>query len=430
MPSRADELRASILAQNPTDEQKAAIFAEEVEFLLRATPGSGKTWTSCRRFLWRSELWADADGGLALLSFTNTAVDEFERASISAGRSHTAKNSHFVGTFDSFVERFILAPFGHLISGKVKRPRLHLAPKPGDRNNKKLLAWVELSKGRMTPVPAWEIVPFIDGDDLAFKWANKDVRIKQVDGLRAVKALLEAGYYIHNLRNFWACHLLEQNPRLAEIVARRFPELIVDEAQDTGLWLIYLLKLLKKAGAKVTLVGDPDQCIYEFSLASSKSIAELKAEWGLIEKPLNKSFRCNDTIAFAARKIGGNVNFVGCGTPINEHSMAFIVGDASDSYARSLEIFREKAGKAGLVEADCTILCRGHDQIAKIRGTARYLELEGKTKRMAEAAFLRDKKGDFSGAFDITEAVLRELSDARKCGRSSMSNPIPMRLSQ
>ena len=46
-------LREQILSQNPTEQQTNAIFADELEFLLRASPGSGKTWTSCRRFIWR-----------------------------------------------------------------------------------------------------------------------------------------------------------------------------------------------------------------------------------------------------------------------------------------------------------------------------------------------------------------------------------------
>ena len=40
--SKAENLQEEILDQNPTDEQKEAIFTEELEFLLRASPGSGK----------------------------------------------------------------------------------------------------------------------------------------------------------------------------------------------------------------------------------------------------------------------------------------------------------------------------------------------------------------------------------------------------
>jgi type I restriction enzyme R subunit len=84
--SALDQLRDQILAQSPTEEQRKAIFADELEFLLRASPGSGKTWTSCRRFIWRGAKRHGYPGGLALLSFTNTAIREFQAATIKVGR--------------------------------------------------------------------------------------------------------------------------------------------------------------------------------------------------------------------------------------------------------------------------------------------------------------------------------------------------------
>ena len=69
-----DQLREAILAENPTDQQREAIFAEELEYFLRAAPGSGKTWTSCRRFVWRAANRPHPVGGLALVSFTNAAI--------------------------------------------------------------------------------------------------------------------------------------------------------------------------------------------------------------------------------------------------------------------------------------------------------------------------------------------------------------------
>ena len=94
-----EKLRDVIVAQNPTDEQVAAIFAEELEFLLRASPGSGKTWTSCRRFIWRAANWSHSVGGLALLSFTNAAIREFKSATIKVGRSDILADPNYVGTF-------------------------------------------------------------------------------------------------------------------------------------------------------------------------------------------------------------------------------------------------------------------------------------------------------------------------------------------
>ncbi|MEK7678942.1 MAG: UvrD-helicase domain-containing protein, partial [Deltaproteobacteria bacterium] len=109
--NKLETLRDQILSQNPTDQQKDAIFAKELEFLLRASPGSGKTWTSCRRFIWRGANWSYSAGGLALLSFTNAAIREFHEATINVGRRDLLSDPNYVGTFDAFVERFILIPF-------------------------------------------------------------------------------------------------------------------------------------------------------------------------------------------------------------------------------------------------------------------------------------------------------------------------------
>lgn len=165
---QTDLLREQILSQNPTKGQQNAIFAEESEFLLRASPGSGKTWTSCRRFIWRGANWDYKVGGLALLSFTNTAIREFHEATIKVGRRGLLSDPNYVGTFDSFVERFIIAPFGHLITGSANRPKLFIAPRPGDWGNQKLQAWTQIGSGHKRPVPAWEIIPFPYNKKVAF----------------------------------------------------------------------------------------------------------------------------------------------------------------------------------------------------------------------------------------------------------------------
>ena len=156
----ADQLLEAILAQNPTDQQREAIFAKELEFLLSAAPGSGKTWTSCRRFIWRAANSPHPVGGLALLSFTNAAIREFKTATIDIGRRDLLSDPNYVGTFDSFVERYVLAPFGHLLTGADKRPKLFPGPRPGDWNNTQLKVWKDGQDGRKIPVPAWEVIPY------------------------------------------------------------------------------------------------------------------------------------------------------------------------------------------------------------------------------------------------------------------------------
>ena len=412
--NQTEHLREKILSQNPTDQQRDAIFSKELEFLLRASPGSGKTWTSCRRFIWRGAHWHHKVGGLALLSFTNTAIREFLEATTDVGKRQLLSNPNYVGTFDSFVERFVITPFGHQVTSPSKRPRLFLGPRPGDWKNAKLQAYTETAKGRTRPVPAWEMVPFpadgkvafrasdrFGGKTLQFKWGNP------------VRDFFKLGFYTHGQRIYLACCVLRDRPHLARCLARRFPEVIVDEAQDTNIWLLILLNILREKGTRVTLIGDPDQCIYEFSMADASSLSALKKEWRIPELPLSKSFRCNDPIAESVRQLSGNTDFEGCGEAQNEHCHSFIVREPAPAigFDRSLSEFSALLERAEIPQKNAVILCRAHQQLEAIRGEVNYTGLRGLTKEMALASFHRDTRRDFKKAFQIVECAIREMVD-------------------
>lgn len=410
--SQTEQLREQILSQKPTDQQRDAIFADELEFLLRASPGSGKTWTSCRRFIWRGANWHYKVGGLALLSFTNTAIREFHDATIKVGRRELLSNPNYVGTFDSFVERFIITPFGHLLNGNAKRPKLFLAPRTGDLKNKKLQGWTEMTGGQKRPVPAWEIIPFPDNGKVAFRASSRfGGKTLSFQWGNPVAEFFRLGYYTHAQRVYLACRILFDRPHIADCLARRFPEIIVDEAQDTNIWLLILLNYLRDKGTKVTLVGDPDQCIYEFSMADATSLPGLKEKWGIPEKPLSRSFRCNNRIATSVRNISGNTGFEGCGEPQNEYHSSFIIREADNAFNGSISSFEAHLTRAGILQNNSAILCRAHQQLEAIRGVVNYTALQGLTKELALAAFHRDVRKDYKKAFQIIEDGIREMID-------------------
>lgn len=408
--NKLETLREQILSQNPTEQQKDAIFADELEFILRASPGSGKTWTSCRRFIWRGANWSYSAGGLALLSFTNAAIREFHEATLEVGRRDLLSDPNYVGTFDAFVERFILSPFGHLISGTPQRPKLFIAPRSGDWNNKKLMAWTELKGGKKRQVPAWEIIPYPDNTNVAFRASiNFGGNRLHFPVHNPVKELMRLGYYTHAQRVYWACRLLFDRPHLADLIARRFPEIVVDEAQDTNIWLLILLNILHERGTKVTLIGDPDQCIYEFSMADSTSLPELRKKWNIPERPLSQSFRCNNPIAAAAGNIGSNIVFTGCGDNKNEYHRPFVIREPEKGFAQSVTKFQWLLEQAGIDKAASAILCRAHQQLESIRGEVVYTNLKGLTKNLAQASFFRDCRKDYKRAFQIVEASVRSM---------------------
>ena len=394
----------------PTDQQRKAIFDEELEYLLRAAPGSGKTWTACRRFIWRAANWPYEVGGIALLSFTNVAIREFHEAASKFGQARLLQDPNYLGTFDAFVERFILGPFGHLLVGAKKRPVLYRSVRPGDRKNSKLQCWASIG-GKTVPVYAWDIVPAIESDKLLFK-TSSDYGGKQLDTANASAAVIELlrlGFYTHAQRAYLANRLLKQRPHIAARLAMRFPEVIIDEAQDTNVWLLRLLEKLREQGTRVTLVGDPDQCIYSFAMADAASLFALRDKWQIPENPLDKSFRCNDQIAFAVKNMGSNVGFTGCGDPGSDFRRPFVFRETNANFQTGIGAFNNLLTKAGIAQTGSAIVCRANDHLESVRGQVNYVNLTGITKRLAESAFCRDCRKDYKAAFDRVEGILREL---------------------
>jgi len=403
----SEELKKAILNQKPTKEQQDAIFSEDKEFILRSAPGSGKTWTSCRRFIWRGSNWEYSSGGLALLSFTNTAVNEFRGAAKGVGKVDLLSEPNYIGTIDSFIERFVITPFGHKLHNLQERPKLLLDQPKGLQNNK-FKAWKPISHGRNMPVHAYDITPVVSDDDVKFTYQGAELSINQNN---PVIELFKAGYYTHSQRLFFACLLLAENEHVLNLLARRFPEIIIDEAQDTNQWVLMLLDSLRKAGTKITLIGDPDQCIYEFSQAEPKSLENKKNEWSISELPLSKSFRCNNRIANAAKNISGNAVFTGCGDDPNQFRKAYIFRESDITrYSNSIQAFNTKLNDCDIHTEHSKILCRGHDQLQKIKGESRYLNLQGVTKQIANACFYRDVIKEYKISYDTFVLALKQLT--------------------
>lgn len=104
----------------PTDEQ-ARIIAWNGSAFVAACPGAGKTRVLVERArrLLKSEI---SKQGIAFLSFTEAAVSELEDRLRREGLLLSPTLPSFIGTFDSFLWRFLVAPFG--IPGSTARPKL------------------------------------------------------------------------------------------------------------------------------------------------------------------------------------------------------------------------------------------------------------------------------------------------------------------
>lgn len=296
-----------------TREQLSFLEAEG-RVIVRACPGSGKTYSVATKLLSYLDNWDRYHQGVAVLSFTNVASDEiYKKAFLLNKGIGKLDYPHYIGTVDSFINEFIVLRYGYLKTHDKVRPIIALS------DNWKL------------PYRYWRTECYRKGcvDNIEkFQWGidNKFYKEKEVVAceLHGKSRLLPCQQYkvmlmkkniiFQNEVASFAYRLLKEYPMIAKAIVERFPVIIIDEAQDTSEEQMAVFDLLTEAGIKsIFLVGDPDQAIYEWRNASPECFKKkIGADsWDLIE--LTGNFRssqhiCNATSWFSATLQGQSAN--------------------------------------------------------------------------------------------------------------------------
>jgi len=252
-----------------SDSQREIVFNKSGKFVVRACPGSGKTYCVGARLARLIHDWKKKHEGIAVLSFTNVAWQEIEKKCSEKFNIGKISYPHYLGTIDSFVNKCIFLPFGHLILKCNSRPTLVGEPHG---------VW----SGKDFSSALFDNISYaIDGSMYAVQPQKMSAGWQQNKYITAAKKRLnKAGYATQNDANFFAMKILEAYPQIAKALAIRYPYLIVDEAQDTSDIQMRIIDLLVENGlSEVMLVGDPDQAIFEWNDAKPELLTQKFAEW-------------------------------------------------------------------------------------------------------------------------------------------------------
>lgn len=267
-------------------------------FVIKAAPGSGKTYTITKKAMDIIETW-DFSGGLALLSFTNIAVDEMKEAFKLFDSSFEIQYPHFIGTLDSFINNYIFLPFGHLEMKCNCRPKL--IGKPFNNWVHPFYAQQQFTEITRNLDGDWVKVP---GSKLEHNWKSKPQLIIEK------KKLIREGYANRADAHYYALKVLENHKNILNLLIKRFPYIILDEAQDTSDIQMQILNKLTENGLKnLILVGDPEQAIYEWNDANPMLFENKYREWKSDSIELNENFRCSSSICEFISKFS-HTNFV------------------------------------------------------------------------------------------------------------------------
>ncbi|MEW8544126.1 MAG: ATP-dependent helicase [Candidatus Thiodiazotropha endolucinida] len=249
-----------------TEEQQKFINHPE-EVFLDACPGSGKT----RAIIGRVQRLSDnlaLRRGIAVLSFTNTAVDEFKRRCQSLNLQNVTVHPGFVGTFDAFVRHFFVMPAG--IRGVSQRPAI--VESWSSLGIEVRLRGSNAFRGNGVPLDYFdEVEGTIDPSVIGHTGLRAHVVEHKDDYERAASSyrynlhqkgiLSTADARVIALQNLSSDRWAES---LGTAIASRFSEIIVDEAQDCNPLDLAILDWLRDHRLPVTVVCDPDQAIYGF----------------------------------------------------------------------------------------------------------------------------------------------------------------------
>ncbi|PCM42920.1 ATP-dependent helicase [Marinobacter sp. ANT_B65] len=315
MPNKTPGSPALDLPDFLTDEQRAIITAGYEHSVITAVAGSGKTSTLAWRIRYLLQQGHDPSRILVLM-FNRSARMDFERKlQETCHQSGLAlpeiRTYHAMGLrlYKRFVREGYLPGFSEKIlteqeiSFQVWLLTRRLAPEDlADeiRRNKK--DFVEAATGFIDLVKTTLSPPEIVFEELGYsekhrylidlfhsfeQWRKGQSRISFAD------MLYEPVMAIH------------QNQPLQRLVGNKMDLILVDEYQDTNEIQHLLLRYVAGDRARVTVVGDPDQTIYEFRGAKPEFILKRFSDEyeSPLEQTLSYTFRYGHRVALLANHL-------------------------------------------------------------------------------------------------------------------------------
>ena len=141
-------------------------------------------------------------------------------------------NTIHISTFDSFLTEFIVTPHGKRRMGCVCSPFLISGAESFlEWTNYKIYAEANI-QGRLRKIPFKidELCIKPNGDKIAFyvRKGNAVYDIEQKEAYAKIALAGKLGGYTHPLRSLWAAQILDTEPRLVDIISKKFPYIIID----------------------------------------------------------------------------------------------------------------------------------------------------------------------------------------------------------
>lgn len=356
--SATDHATALAAARAQAHMAQQQVVTADAPFATIACPGAGKTRVIVDRHLSRR---VPARQGRAITSFTRVAATEVHRRCAAAGRLDLTDHPHFIGTLDTFLWLHLVRPF-----------------LPPDRIWRRLESWrdaptssaqflcgktfhlADTDIGYDPYTDSWSVRPTgaAAWGPLPTGWARQASR---------TRANLEAAGYLTGteLRAHACRNLAAHAPTLGAMVAAKYAELVIDEAQDCSTADLHILSLLHGAGLPLVVVADPDQAIYGFRGAAADQLTRLAQRLG--RRDLTHNWRSTTVICTLAATLRLDPVRRVPDTAVADHHYEphpVLVYTGADRDVITAD-FIGYAAKLGIAPDDCLVLAHAQSTLPK-----------------------------------------------------------------
>ena len=294
VPLRLSRALAAELGELNDRQLRAVLHTDDV--VVRAGPGSGKTRTLVAKVGYLLETQVAARRGVAAITYTRHAAREITSRLAYLGVRPGWRLS--ASTLHGWCLNSILRPYGPLAGMPV--------PGPGSVIDEYSDAWVHLLQRCMDNAGVMGVVQYERSSIIRIRrdlaaGNERDPRDPMVRAARLFdQRMLERGLFDFESMIALALRIIREHPQTGQLIAARFPWVIVDEYQDLGPVLHALvLTLHEETSVKVAAFGDPDQSVMGFIGADPRYLNSL-AGHGFLDIPLSFNYRCGQAIIAAS----------------------------------------------------------------------------------------------------------------------------------
>lgn len=390
-------------------EQLQIIGAPLAPMSVIACAGSGKTFTAVRRLAEIRRQLGNHRGRVALLSFSNVAVDTFRREYQSLVQNASAGIAHGrveIDTLDGFITSNVLRPHAYRTMGCDRAPFLVAGTEPF-LQNRDFKFWAQPAGSAAFPVNPTDlhkVVVNLQAGRPTFHLRQQSALIPINNGPVVASRLGALGAYTHDLGRYWCHCALARQPGILRALTRRYPHILIDEAQDVGTVHQAIIEQLIDAGSRVSLIGDPNQGIYEFAGANGAFLTRYGQREGINRLGLTRNYRSVPAVLDLANRLSTRADTAERVAPQTTHGTFFVPYRNAD-LENLVAAFQAAVLAADLKLERSAVLCRGRKMANKLAGNE-GAPGQGTVKGLAQAAILRDRNKDYLGAFKLVAACI------------------------